>query len=221
MKYLIANWKAYKTIQEVEAWIRELDLPDASVINNNFEIIICVPFPFIYLLKERLKKLSFCKIGAQDVSYFGNGAYTGEVTAHNLAKIVDYVLIGHSERRRYFNETATILFQKTSRAIQYSIKPIFCIRDTGDLIPSPIPFVAYEPITAIGTGNNESLDHVLSVKKRLRLDKNTRFIYGGSVDKNNMSEYIGSSEIDGLLVGTASLQASHFSMMAHQYATIL
>lgn len=216
MKYLIANWKAHKTIQEVDQWISELTRHDLSMVKNNLQLIICPPYPFIHLVKERLKKFSFCSVGAQDVSYFGSGAYTGEVTAENLAQLVDYVLIGHSERRKYFDETATILFQKTSRAIQHNIKPIFCIRDRGDMIPSHVPFVAYEPVAAVGTGNNEPLENVLSVKKRLRLDKKTCFIYGGSVNIENISKYISSAEIDGLLVGAASLQTAHFFMMARQ-----
>lgn len=213
MKYLIANWKAHKSIKEVDVWIREFTLSHLSAVKDNLEIIICPPYPFIYFLKERLKTVSFCKIGAQDVSYFGSGAYTGEVAADNLTGLVDYVLVGHSERRQYFSENSRILFQKANRVIEQNIMPIFCIRDIDDPIPSEVRFVAYEPITSIGTGKNESLAEVLSVKKRLHLDEKIHFIYGGSISEDSISEYSKSSDLDGFLVGSASLQADSFSMM--------
>lgn len=216
MKYLIANWKAHKTIYEVDAWIRAFSQLDASVIKGNLEIIICPPYPFIYYLKDKLQSFPFCKIGAQDISYFGRGAYTGEVPSEALSGIVDYVIIGHSERRYYFEETSEILFQKNNRAIQQKISPIFCIRDSGDLIPPKAQFVAYEPIVAIGTGKNESVENVLAFKKRLHLDKTKRFIYGGSVNENTISEYARCNEIDGFLIGSASLYALHLiKMMYH------
>ncbi len=213
MKYLIANWKAHKTIHEVDAWVRDFSQFDTSAVKANLEIIICPPYPLLYYLKNKLQSLSFCKIGAQDISYFGMGAYTGEVAVATLSGIVDYVLIGHSERRYYFGETSRILFQKTKRAMEQNITPIFCIRDSADLIPSKTQFIAYEPISAIGTGNNESLESVLSFKKRLHLDKSKRFIYGGSVNGLTISEYAQCAEIDGFLVGSASLKASHLVQM--------
>jgi len=215
MKYLIANWKAHKTIREVDIWLRDFNLIDTSAIGDAIEIIICPSYPFMYYLKEKLQKFSFCKIGAQDISYFGTGAYTGEVAVDTLAGIVDYVLVGHSERRYYFEETAHILFQKNNRAVEQNISPIFCIHDSGDLIPSKTQFIAYEPITAIGTGNNESLENVLALRHRLHLDKTQRFIYGGSVNKDTISEYAMCKEIDGFLVGGASLQASHLIQLIY------
>lgn len=216
MKYIIANWKANKTLSEVKTWLNVFSKKDLSFIKSELQIIICPPYPFLSLVKEKLQDCSYVKIGSQDISFFEKGAYTGEVSVENLSDLVDYALIGHSERRYYFEETARILFQKFNLALDNNIKPIFCIRSAADIIPERSIFVAYEPVYAIGTGRNESLDQILKVKKNLSFSKDVKFIYGGSVNENNSSYYLKNQEIDGLLVGGASLSPEKFYKIIKQ-----
>lgn len=215
MKYIIANWKANKTLPEVKTWLNVFLKKDLSFVKNQLQIIICPPYPFLSLVKEKLQDHNI-KIGSQDISFFEKGAYTGEVCVENLSGLVDYTLIGHSERRYYFEETARILFQKFNLALDNNIKPIFCIRSVTDIIPERTVFAAYEPVCAIGTGRNESLGKVLKVKKTLSFSKDVKFIYGGSVNENNSSYYLKNQEIDGLLVGGASLDPEKFYKIIKQ-----
>ena len=101
-------------------------------------------------------------------------------------------------------------------AKKYQIEPIFCLRNENDPIPAGIQIVAYEPVYAIGSGDNEPVEKVLAVKQKLKLSKNTVFLYGGSVNKNNISSYLHRQEIDGLLIGSASLTAKEFHDIVNQ-----
>lgn len=216
MKYIIANWKANKTLLEVKTWLNVFLKKNLSSIKNQVQVIICPPYPFLSLVKEKLQDYSHIKLGSQDTSFFEKGPYTGEVCVKNLSGLVDYALIGHSERRYYFGETARILFQKFNLVLDNNITPIFCIRSAADIIPERSVFVAYEPVYAIGTGRNESLNQVLKVKKTLSFSKDVKFIYGGSVNENNSSYYLENQKIDGLLVGGASLNPEKFYKIIKQ-----
>ncbi len=210
MKYIIANWKANKNYTEAEEWINSFLKHDFAHVKKNTQIVICPPSPFIPLLNSKIKNHPFIKIGAQDVSCFEKGSYTGEITAKNLSGLITYVIIGHSERRKFFRETNQAFFQKHSLAKKYNITPIFCLRSIRDKIPPRVDFIAYEPIAAIGTGKNESLEQILSTKKKLELGNKIKFIYGGSVNENNASYYLKNDEIDGMLIGGASLDPEKF-----------
>lgn len=210
MKYVVGNWKAHKDYGEAEKWVEEFRSYDFKGLEGKVEIIICPPTPFLSLLKEKTKDFPFIKIGSQDISEFDEGAYTGEVVSKNLDQIIDYCLIGHSERRRNFGETDQILFKKVEQALKFNIYPLFCIRGAGDPLPGKSPFIVFEPVEAIGTGKNESVDSVLSVKKTLSLQKSSKFIYGGSVTEKNASIYLDHDEIDGVLPGGASLNPLQF-----------
>ncbi len=209
MKYFIANWKNHKSIDDVNLWLDDFLKNDFSFLKD-VEIIILPPYQYLIEIKKRIINFPFIKLGSQDISFFEEGSTTGEISAEILKELVSYVLIGHSERRYYFGETDRILFQKNSLAIENGIKTIFCIRNESDILPSRIDFLAYEPISAIGTNNNEEISKVLEVKKRTRLHPETKFIYGGSVNEDNVNQYIKSNEIDGVLVGTASLDPKKF-----------
>lgn len=214
MKYIIANWKANKNIKETKEWLNSFLTNDFSKISKKKEIIICPPFPFLIFLKEKVKNYPFIKIGAQDLSVFEEGTYTGEVTGKTLAGLVDYVIIGHSERRKYFNETKEILFKKATLAKKNQIEPLFCIRKKADPFPSEIKFVVLEPPSAIsqgtGFGANQPLKKVLMIKKELKINKDIKFIYGGSVNEINASLYLKNDEIDGVMIGGASLDPKRF-----------
>ena len=214
MRYFIANWKANKTIDEALDWLdRLLKIP---LRNERAKIIVCPAFHLLYPLRLKLKDYPFISLASQDVSAFESGSYTGEVTARSLQDLVEYAIIGHSERRKYFNETYELLTKKVFLAKKHQIEPIFCLRNENDPIPPGIQIVAYEPVYAIGSGNNEPIGKVLEVKQKLKLPKNAVFIYGGSVNKNNISSYLHCQEIDGLLIGNASLDAKEFHDIVNQ-----
>lgn len=210
MKYVIGNWKANKNLDEAKHWINAFLSFDFKLVQNNVTIIICPPYPFIPLLKENTVRFPFINIGSQDVSLYYQGSYTGEVTAHSLSGLADYAIIGHSERREHFKEANQALFSKVEHANKTNIKPIFCVRGENDELPRDIRIVAYEPVSAIGTGQNDSVDNILDMKEKLKLPENTIFIYGGSVTEENAHQYLIRPEIDGVLPGGASLDPHQF-----------
>lgn|SRR3990167_3802751 len=221
MRYLIANWKSTKNVEDAFSWVVQFNhlLKKESSIqkklnNDELKIIICPSFHLLTTVKAKIAKSKNIAIGAQDVSFFEQGNYTGEVSAQNLKNIIDYSIIGHSERRKYLKETDNMIDQKISILKDYSIEPILCVRDNKDLIPKEVRFIAYEPIYAIGTGKNESLTEILNAKAKINHDRDTIFIYGGSVIPDNITEYSNSPEIQGFLVGNASKDPNSFIMIA-------
>ena len=138
------------------------------------------------------------------------GAYTGEVTAHSLSGLASYSIIGHSERRRFFAEDDKKLALKTKWAKAYGMEVIYCIQNPRDPIPEGVNIIAYEPVSAIGTGHNEDVSNVVAFKKKVALPKNTIFLYGGSVNSSNIASYRSSPEIDGFLIATASQDPVEF-----------
>ncbi len=209
MKYIIGNWKAYKNDREALDWVMAFQKYDLTKFKDKVEIIICPPFPLLPIVKQALTETSQIKLASQDISFFHAGSYTGEVSAHTLKGMVDYCLIGHSERRKYLHETDDMLSQKALNAQDFDITPIYCIRMPADRIPDKVKFVAYEPTAAIGTGANEDVSTVLKIKQELS-KKPEVFIYGGSVTLSNASQYLQENEIDGVLPGGASLKPDVF-----------
>jgi len=211
MKYFIANWKTNKTYKQSVEWMETFL---HNYIPNNNKVIICPPYPFISALKEMTSKSTNLFIGSQDISLFEKGTYTGEVSAFNLSDLITYSIIGHSERLKYMNESIKISFQKSQLAHKYGFTRFYCVKDEKDPFPADVEFVCYEAIDAIstgdGNGNNLPLSQILDLKKKLTLQPNTGFIYGGSVNENNSREYIASPEIDGILIGGASLDPKRF-----------
>ncbi len=220
MIYLIANWKAQQTLSQMQEWVDTFSTlleADEEVSNaiasNKLQIIVCPEYPFILAAKEMLTH-SGLHIGAQNVSSKEMGKYTGEVPAEILTDIVDYAIVGHSERRSHFHETDEEIAQKIIQCKQHSLNPVLCIRGESDNIPDGVKIIAYEPVGAIGSGQNEDANLVLEMKDKLKLSEDTIFLYGGSVSKDNIMSYANSGKIDGYLVGTASLDASHFFALA-------
>jgi triosephosphate isomerase (TIM) len=185
-------------------------------------------------------------LGAQDLSKFDSGAYTGEISGAFLAKLdVKYVLIGHSERRQYHSETDEVVQAKTAAAFKHKLVPIICVGETLEELEtegaSAVPVrqtlaalaghqdlgefvIAYEPVWAIGTGKVATTEEAASVCAKIReaiaaefspeLAAATRILYGGSVKANNVAGFLKSPEVDGVLVGGASLDADEFSGIA-------
>jgi triosephosphate isomerase len=224
MKYLVANWKATKNIKEAFNWVEIFnslvnsnELMMNSLKNKDLKIIICPSHHLIYPVREKIIKDSNISIGAQDVSFFDKGNYTGEVSAQNLINMVEYCIVGHSERRKYLKETNNMIDQKINLLKDYDIEPILCVRNEKDIVFNEAKIVTYEPVDAIASGNNEPLDDILNMKKKLHIDIDTLFFYGGSVNGQAMKEYRNSSEINGYLVGTASKDPYDFINTALSY----
>ena len=237
---IAGNWKMFKTRDEALQFI----LPVANEMPSNelVDSVICAQFTVLRCLTKR--QGDNLRIGAQNMHYLDEGAYTGEVSAPMLKSInVSYVIIGHSERRAMFNETDEAINKKLHKAFEYDITPILCVgesleqRESGqtetvlenqlvndlkDLKPSDVEtlVIAYEPIWAIGTGKtatseiaNETCGFVRSVVAKLYGDEvaqKVRIQYGGSVKPSNIDELMSMPEIDGALIGGASLKAAGF-----------
>ncbi|NMA50183.1 MAG: triose-phosphate isomerase [Tissierellia bacterium] len=236
---IAGNWKMNNTIKEGLELIEDIK---THKMNDDIETVVCVPFTLLKDLKAAIEGTNI-KIGAQNMHWEESGAFTGEVSPKMLKEIpVDYVLIGHSERRQYFNETDETVNKKIKSALDHNIKPIVCVgetleqRESGtaeDVIKNQIIkafeginkdniskiVVAYEPIWAIGTGKTASADDandmILFIRETIgslyEKEKDlVRIQYGGSVKPSNISELMSKSEIDGALVGGASLKAEDF-----------
>lgn len=212
MKYILGNWKANKNFTEMKQWIytfmREYH-PQQNVVVGVFP-----PMPFVSYAQGKLKDCKNVFVGAQTISSFEKGSFTGDVTATTLEGVVGYSIIGHSERRKIFGETDAQLADKVVQALAHGITPIYCVRDENDPIPNGVKFVAYEPVAAIGTGQNEPPEQTVAMKKKMNLPKDCIFIYGGSVTEKNAGEYFTTGEIDGFLIGKASLDPKQFVEIA-------
>ena len=239
-KVIAGNWKMNMLPNEAMDFINGL-VNTANSSEN--EIILCVPYTdlFYSLLTAQGSKI---RIGAQNIHFEDKGAYTGEISAQMLKSInVEYVIIGHSERRQMFNETDESVNKKIKKAIENGLKPIVCVGEsleqkeegkTKDIITSQTRFalegldkeqlksiiIAYEPIWAIGTGKTATADDANNSIKEIReeiknlygedVSEDILILYGGSVNKDNSKELFGMSDIDGGLIGGASLSLSDF-----------
>lgn len=211
MHYFIANWKAEKNLNDSLEWARSFSTLSQKYNYQNVQIVICPPLAFLSSVKSILQPLiPSIKFGAQNISQFNNGKFTGEITAQMLKDLIDYVIIGHSERRTNNNETDISVKLKVEQAYQNGIKSIVCVSEPTQKIPDKTNIVAYEPLSAIASGNNYPVESVVKFKKSLNISNATNFIYGGSVNKNNINTYLQNSEIDGFLIGTASLDPKEF-----------
>ncbi|MFA9288877.1 MAG: triose-phosphate isomerase [Weeksellaceae bacterium] len=223
MKYLIANWKAELNSSQITEWLTTF----TTLVNNDgallnaihseaIKLVICPPYPYLHHVKDAIKSLPQAAMGAQSVSPKAAGKYTGEVTAEMLKHFVQYVIIGHSERRNYNGETEEMIAEELKRSYEQYLHPLLCIRGAEDTLHEHVKLIAYEPVAAIGSGQNADLASVLEMKKQLTLPTEAAFIYGGSVDAANAKMYLNSGEIDGFLVGSASTKAETFYELAKQ-----
>lgn len=205
---VIANLKANKSWDLVSAWIDEV----ASVAQNfPGTIIFCPSHPFLAASFEKISSNGInLKLGAQDVSRFEQGAYTGEIAASQIAELVKFAIIGHSERRQNFGEDDKILAQKVKNAKVVNIEPIFCVQDDKIQVPPDVSIVAYEPIFAIGTDNPDTPENVQAIAQKLIAKSQYTVLYGGSVSAKNVKPFV-KDQINGVLVGaTNSLDPQQF-----------
>lgn len=203
---IVANLKSNKTEEEAKTWAEELN--KASI--QNKEIVVCPSF--IHLSTVRKILSPGIKLGAQDISIFDEGPYTGEVNGKQLKEFVSYVLIGHSERRESFKEDQVTLEKKVNQAIKFGITPIFCVQDENTEIPENVKIVAYEPVFAIGSGNPDTPENAKNVADSIRKkNPNLKVLYGGSLNSENVRSFTNTQSIRGVLVGGASLDINEFT----------
>ncbi len=238
---IAGNWKMYKTLRDGQELVVALRRELYNI--ENVEIIVCPPFTSIAYLADALET-SNIKVGAQDLYWAEEGAFTGEVSAAMIKDAgCSYVIIGHSERRAYFGETNESVNKKIKAALKHGLTPIVCVgetlteREAGktfNVIENQIRegfkelseedfikiIVAYEPVWAIGTGKTATPLQAQEVHKYIRelIQKiyneesaaNLIIQYGGSVKPDNITELIKQPDVDGALVGGASLDAASF-----------
>jgi len=242
---IAGNWKMNKTIKEAVEFVNEIK---GQVVDTDVEVVLCAPATMLKDMKEAAKG-SNVKIGAQNMHFEESGAFTGEIAPAMLKEIdMDYVIIGHSERRQYFNETNETVNKKVLKALEVAIRPIMCCGETleeresdkmEDVVKAQIVeglnnvpaekladvVIAYEPIWAIGTGvtasseqANDAIAFIRSLLKELyneEASESVQIQYGGSVKPANVEEIMNQSDIDGALVGGASLKADSFMQLVN------
>ena len=217
--FIIANWKSYKTQVEAVDWLeKSLEFRIQNSELKEKEVIVCPSFTLLsevsFFIQEN--KLSL-KVGAQDISPFGEGAYTGAVHAKQVKEFSDYTIIGHSERRRFFHETDEILAKKVMLAKEAGLISVYCVQSKEELVPEDVEIVAYEPVTAIGTGNPDTPENAQAVAEAIRSQfPHVHYVlYGGSVKPENVLSFTSLPAIHGVLVGGASLSPDTFFQLAH------
>lgn len=240
-KVIAGNWKMNMLPNETIQFIEDLA---PLVKDTEHEVILCVPYTDLFYALLTAQNTNI-KIGAQNMHFAESGAYTGEVSGKMLKSInVEYVIIGHSERRQYFNETDETVNKKVKAAFENGLKPIVCVGETleqreagkvEEIITNQTKLalegltneqventiIAYEPIWAIGTGKTatkeDANDAVKAIRKKIaeiygqNVADGVIIQYGGSVKSSNAKELFSMSDIDGALVGGASLKADEFS----------
>lgn len=238
-----ANWKMNLTLQEAEILLDKV-LPGCAGLAENQRVIFAVPSPYFVMAQTKVANHKNVFIAAQNIYSKKSGAFTGEISVAMLKSIgVSYAIIGHSERREYFNENNEFLAQKVNICLEENIVPVFCcgealpVREVGqqnsfvqhqleeslfNLSPDQIQkvVIAYEPIWAIGTGKTASSEQAQEMHAYIRRQLANKYgqavageitiLYGGSVKASNAKEIFSKPDVDGGLVGGASLIADEF-----------
>jgi len=242
-RIVAGNWKMNKVFSEAETLITEIADALDNVEIENAEVILCPPALYLEMAMDVAFESNFT-VGAQNVYPEDSGAYTGEISPLMLKELnVDYCIVGHSERRKYFGESHEFLLRKVDALLKHDISPIFCC---GELLPereagehfsvvkrqleeslfhlAPDEFskvvIAYEPVWAIGTGVNASNEQAREMHAHIRklvkgkygleTAENLSILYGGSCNAKNAAELFAQPDVDGGLIGGASLKAEEF-----------
>jgi triosephosphate isomerase len=244
--FVAGNWKMFTTATECADLCRAVDEKLSDI--TGVDVAVCPPFVHLDRAKAALSG-SKIAIGAQNMHWEEQGAFTGEVSATMLQGLVRYVIIGHSERRQYFGEADESCSKKLSAALSHQLIPIFCVGETrdereagqtNDVLERQVRtglsgvtwtgdcVIAYEPVWAIGTGlaatadqANETIGYIRSLVAVIvgaSVAERTRIQYGGSVKPDNAAELFAKREIDGALVGGASLDADAFAAIVRAAA---
>jgi triosephosphate isomerase len=253
---IAGNWKMNTTVSEAVALVRKMCgvhvVPGKAELDaiTNVDKVICPPFVSLTAVREIIKGSSI-RLGAQNLYFEEKGAYTGEISPLMLAGLCEFVIVGHSERRQYFNETNEIINKKLKAALKAGLMPILCVGEklaeneagrTETVIAEQLSLsltnidsigkltVAYEPVWAIGTGRaatgrkaNETIGFIrchIGGLYNEAVAQEIRLLYGGSVTADNVAEFMEQPEIDGALVGGASLKVDQFISITKQASDI-
>jgi triosephosphate isomerase len=243
-KTIIAgNWKMYKTIPEAIELANEVQRELFDLDNQAIDVVLCPPFTALTEVSEAIAT-SNCRLGAQDMYWQAEGAFTGEISGKMLKDAgCDFVIIGHSERRQYFGETNEGVNKKVKSALSGGLTPIMCVGETLEQREKGLTFevlkdhvqnglkditaqeiihivVAYEPVWAIGTGKTATPQQAQEAQKHIRgllaklynpeIAEGIRIQYGGSIKPDNIAELMRQPDVDGGLVGGASLTVESF-----------
>ena len=235
---IVANWKMHGSKEEADSWLRFVSSNISS--NKNTLCIFCPPSCYLDYSSSLMKEISSpVKLGSQNINFSRESALTGGISSQMLNDLsVEYVLIGHSEQREYSNEDNDSLKSKITDAITNNISPILCIGEpketkvqnkTKDYLCRQLEIldsidnnqitIAYEPIWAIGSGENADKSYIEEVHGYIKefccqafnFEEKVSVVYGGSVKLENCEEILSSSEVDGLLIGGASLNPDTFA----------
>ena len=248
LPFIAGNWKMNTTTTEAEQLVLEMIEKIDRI--EGVEKVLCPPFVSLVAINMMLQNSSL-KMGAQNMYFETEGAYTGEISPLMISELCEFVILGHSERRWYFGETDEIVNKKVKAAFTNKLKPILCVGErleeneadkTEEVINRQVTaalnniepvynlVIAYEPVWAIGTGKAASGEQAAATIQFIRevlvklWNKSTaqdlRILYGGSVTGANIAEFISHPEIDGALVGGASLKAGEFVSIVEQTAEI-
>lgn len=243
-KIVAGNWKMNKTLEEGKTLASEIVNMYADEVNKDVKAVLCTPFIHLTSVKNIIGSAKNIFLGAQNCNDKESGAYTGETSVSMLKSVgAQYVIIGHSERREYYNETDEFLAKKVDAALAGGITPIFCcgepleIREAGthfDHVTTQLTaslfhlsadqlkkvVIAYEPIWAIGTGKTATSAQAQEMHEKLRAHLAGKFgndvadsipiLYGGSCKPDNAAEIFAGKDVDGGLIGGASLKARDF-----------
>jgi triosephosphate isomerase len=210
-RIIAANWKSNKTKNEAKNWLEEVSKTEVPA---DTEVIIFAPFTLLdFLSSFVLEKGLNINVGAQDVSQFEEGAYTGAINAGQIREFCEYALIGHSERRNYFQDDPSIIKKKIENSVSAGITPVICISnfdEARDYESTKEAIFAFEPPSAIGSGNPEEISVVSEFSQKFNSTFTKKLIYGGSVSSENSKDYLNIPGIAGLLVGSESLSPGSF-----------
>ncbi len=228
-RFVIGNWKCYKSLTDARAWIDEFatryrPIPGLSVVIA--PSFICLEGLAGYLRRRHLQDVF---LAAQDISPFPKGAYTGAVAADMVRGLADYVLIGHSERRRYFHETVQDVLNKASEALDTGLAPIICIDNPDEIMQlrglqdseCDKMIIAYQPVEALNFQIPAPLSDVSGAAEHIgRTGFARTVVYGGGVTLENARQYAGITGISGILVGAASLEAASFAAICEEFRAL-
>jgi triosephosphate isomerase len=249
-KIVAGNWKMNKSFEEAEELVADL----SGYLENNTpkcDVVVCTPYIYLEMASDYSNEFPELNVSAQNVSEYDNGAYTGEISASMLKGLdIDFCIVGHSERRQYFNESNKQLAEKVDRLLDYEIMPIFCIGELLEERESNNHFnivkqqleegifhlnkdefsnvvIAYEPVWAIGTGvvatpeqaqeMHAYIRNLIAEKYDSEIAENTTILYGGSCKPDNAKTLFALDDVDGGLIGGASLKSDDFTSIIESF----